>query len=86
MTNEVVYLHVRRAKLYGMNRYVTVRCPSCRSVSQLKADAIRSEVFFCPVCEDGEIEYHPEPPKVFRDNNRLTLEWQDMVTVYSVAR
>jgi ssDNA-binding Zn-finger/Zn-ribbon topoisomerase 1 len=85
MTNEVVYLDESRVKLYGMNRYVTVRCPSCRSVSQLKADAIRSEVFFCPVCEDGEIEYHPEPPKVFRDNTRLSLKRQKLVPVYITA-
>ena len=69
-----------------IHNYVTVRCPSCLSVSQLKTDSIRSEVFFCPVCEDGEIEYHPEPPRVFHDENRLSLEWQDLVTVYSAAR
>ena len=85
MTNEVVYLDESRVKLYGMNRYVTVRCPSCRSVSQLKADAIRSEVFFCPVCEDGEIEYHPEPPKVFHKDTRLSLKRQKLVPVYITA-
>jgi hypothetical protein len=69
-----------------MNKYVTVRCPSCRSVSQIKADLIRSEVFFCPVCEDGEIEYHPEPPKVFRDENRLSLVWENLVPIYVAAR
>lgn len=86
MTNEVVYLDESRVKLYGMNKYVTVRCPSCRSVIQIKADSVRSEVFFCPVCEDGEIEYHPEPPKVFRNNTRLSLEWRDLVPIYISTR
>lgn len=66
--------------------YVTVRCPSCRSVIQLKADAIRSEVFFCPVCEDGEIEYHPEPPKGIRNDMRLSLKRQNLVPVYATNR
>jgi hypothetical protein len=38
------------------NRYVSVRCPSCKSTIQVKARSVRSEVFFCPVCEYGEIE------------------------------
>jgi len=39
-----------------MNKYITVKCPSCMSISQLKAQSMRSDVFFCPVCETGEIE------------------------------
>jgi hypothetical protein len=38
------------------NKYVSVRCPSCGSTVQMKARSFRSEVFFCPVCETGEIE------------------------------
>jgi chaperone required for assembly of F1-ATPase len=38
------------------NKYVSVRCPSCGSTVQMKAKSIRSDVFFCPVCEAGEIE------------------------------
>jgi hypothetical protein len=86
MTNEAVYSDESRGRLYGMNRYVTVRCPSCRSVSQIKAGSIRSEVFYCPVCEDGEIEYHPGPPRAFRSDVRLALEWPDLVPVYSTTR
>jgi len=44
------------------NRYITVRCPSCRSVIQLKAESVRTEYFYCPVCEDGEIEYRFTAP------------------------
>jgi hypothetical protein len=69
-----------------MNRYITVRCPSCRSVSQIKADGVRSEFFYCPVCEEGEIEYHPKPLRAFHDSVRLSLEWQEMVPVYSSIR
>ena len=36
--------------------YITVRCPLCSSISNLRAAGIRSDVFFCPVCLDGEIE------------------------------
>ena len=66
--------------------YMTVQCPSCRSIIQMKADAVRSEVFFCPVCEEGEIDYHPEPPRLFHDDSRISLEWRDLVTVYNAAR
>jgi hypothetical protein len=38
------------------NKYITVKCPSCMSISQLKAQSMRSDIFFCPVCESGEIE------------------------------
>jgi hypothetical protein len=38
------------------NKYISVRCPSCMSVSQIKAQSMRSDIFFCPVCETGEIE------------------------------
>lgn len=69
-----------------MNRYVTVRCPSCRSVSQIKADAIRTEVIYCPVCEDGEIEYFPELGRVFHDGGRLSTEAQEPVPVYTNSR
>ncbi len=38
------------------NRYVNVKCPICNSSIQMKAASVRSEFFFCPVCEYGEIE------------------------------
>jgi predicted RNA-binding Zn-ribbon protein involved in translation (DUF1610 family) len=44
------------------NRYITVKCPSCRSVIQLKAESVRAEYFYCPVCEEGEIEYRFTAP------------------------
>jgi hypothetical protein len=69
-----------------MNRYITVRCPVCRSVSQIKADGVRSEFFYCPVCEEGEIECHPESFRAFRDSSRLSLEWPELVPVYSTVR
>ena len=69
-----------------MNRYITVRCPSCRSVCQIKADAVRTEVFYCPVCEEGEIEYRPGPPKSLHRGSRLSPEWQDLVPVYITSR
>jgi Zn-finger nucleic acid-binding protein len=38
------------------NRYVSIRCPSCGSTVQMKARSIRSDIFYCPVCETGEIK------------------------------
>ncbi len=64
-----------------MNRYVTVKCPSCQSISQIKADAVRSEIFFCPVCEDGEIEYHPVRSRVLHEDARLSFELPELVPV-----
>jgi ssDNA-binding Zn-finger/Zn-ribbon topoisomerase 1 len=69
-----------------MNRYVTVRCPSCRSVSQIKADAIRTEVIYCPVCEEAEIEYFPELGRIVRETDRTSLRRQALVPVYSNSR
>jgi hypothetical protein len=48
------------------NKYITVKCPSCRSTVQLKAESVRTEYFYCPVCEEGEIEYHFTAPMLRR--------------------
>jgi hypothetical protein len=69
-----------------MNRYVTVKCPSCQSVSQIKADAVRSEYFYCPVCEEGEIVYHPTRPKISPEDTRFFLEWRELVPIYITNR
>jgi hypothetical protein len=69
-----------------MNKYITVRCPSCRSVSQIKADGVRSEVFYCPVCEEGEIEYQPELPRSLHNSTQLSFELLELVPVYSSIR
>ena len=59
------------------NRYITVKCPRCRSTIQLKAESVRTEYFYCPVCEEGEIEYHFTSPKV----NRPLIPARVLVTV-----
>lgn len=66
--------------------YVKVQCPSCRSIIQMKADAVRTEIFFCPVCEEGVISYRPEPLPAYREDARLSLDWQELVPVYSANR
>jgi hypothetical protein len=38
------------------NRYVSFKCPSCMSTVQMKTSSVRSDFFYCPVCETGEIE------------------------------
>ena len=81
MTFGAVSLYESRGKLNCMNRYVTVKCPSCRSISQIKADAVRSEIFYCPVCEDGEIEYHPVHSRVLHEDARLSFELPELVPV-----
>jgi uncharacterized protein YlaI len=92
MTNVIVTLYVGCVKLIdeaekGMgtmrnNGCITVKCPSCRSTIQIKASLIRSRVFLCPVCEDGEIEYHPEPPRIIRNDIKikLPLKRRELVT------
>lgn len=64
-----------------MNRYVTVKCPGCRSVSHIKAEAVRSEHFYCPVCGDSEIEYRPVPPSVLREDAGLYFEMPELAAV-----
>jgi ssDNA-binding Zn-finger/Zn-ribbon topoisomerase 1 len=69
-----------------MNRYVTVRCPSCRSVSQIKADAIRTEVIYCPVCEEAEIEFFPDLGRAVRPGGRTSLKRRELVPVFDSSR
>jgi hypothetical protein len=38
------------------NRYVNVHCPTCNSHIRLNAKSVRSDAFYCPVCEQGEIQ------------------------------
>jgi hypothetical protein len=54
------------------NRYITVKCPRCRSVIQLKAESVRTEYFYCPVCEEGEITYRFTAPIMRHFNRPLT--------------
>jgi len=32
------------------------KCPVCTSISSLEKKAVRSDTFYCPVCQEGEIE------------------------------
>jgi hypothetical protein len=35
------------------------QCPLCTSAFSLEKKAVRSETFYCPVCQEGEIEGGP---------------------------
>ena len=39
------------------NGYLIVKCLRCGSLSQLELKAVRSNITFCPVCVESEIEY-----------------------------
>ena len=64
------------------NKYVSVRCPSCMSTIQMKAKSIRSDVFYCPVCETGEIE-NPDASMIIecRKASRLSARQPVLVTI-----
>lgn len=38
------------------NLQVKVKCPGCGSIIQMKSKSVRTDVFYCPVCETGVIE------------------------------
>jgi hypothetical protein len=62
-------------------KYVTVKCPVCNNVSQLKATGIRTEIFRCPVCLDGEIEYREQKSVIYRIGAEYLVELPELVTI-----
>jgi hypothetical protein len=62
-------------------KYVTVRCSRCNSVSQIKTDGVMTDVFLCPVCLDGEVEYRVERPRVHRVRSESPVEVRTLVTM-----
>ena len=38
-------------------RYVCFQCPGCYSTFEVERKAVRTNVFLCPVCFEGEMEY-----------------------------
>jgi hypothetical protein len=41
-----------RAMTYG---YITVTCPRCNSRIEIISGSVNTEIFYCPVCQEGEI-------------------------------
>ncbi len=62
------------------NRYVSVKCPSCMITIQMKAKSLRSDIFFCPVCEYGEIEMRGTLPLTHHSDSRLPVEVRVPIT------
>jgi hypothetical protein len=62
-------------------KYVTVRCPACNSVSQLKATGVRTDFFYCPVCLDGEINYSEQHAEIFRPRAQSRAAIRELVAV-----
>ena len=42
--------------------YIAVKCPRCSSTMEIIRTGIKTEVFLCPVCLEGEIRFNTEPP------------------------
>ncbi len=42
------------------NGYLIVKCSRCRSTMQLPTVGVRSSLFQCPICMEGEIECEAE--------------------------
>jgi len=63
------------------NRYLSIKCPSCMSITQMKAKSMRSDIFFCPVCDVGEIDNPNAAPETRRYESRVSLEMRVPVTV-----
>ena len=40
--------------------YISVKCPRCMSTVKLARKGVRTTMFICPVCLEGEIEYRGE--------------------------
>lgn len=42
--------------------YITVKCPRCSSTMEIIHSGVKTEVFLCPVCLEGEIQYNAKQP------------------------
>jgi hypothetical protein len=62
------------------NTYISVKCPSCGSTVQMKSKSVRSEYFYCPVCETGVIESSDESMIIDCQKIRLTAKQPVLVT------
>ena len=51
------------------------------SITQMKAKSMRSDIFFCPVCDVGEIDNPNAAPETRRYESRVSLEMRVPVTV-----
>lgn len=56
--------------------FVTVTCPYCMSSIKLERKAIRTNLFLCPVCLEGEIKFGLKRPKT----NRTATKEKTLVT------
>ena len=51
--------------------YFVVKCHRCNSTSQLMLKGRRNDVFLCPVCLEGEIQYKVKNPCTQMSENIL---------------
>ena len=42
--------------------YITVICPRCDSRIDIVSGSVIAEIFYCPVCQEGEIHNKAEQP------------------------
>jgi hypothetical protein len=55
------------------------RCPICTSAFSLERKAVRSDTFYCPVCQEGEITIGTAEPETDRIAKALLGEPGDWV-------
>jgi hypothetical protein len=63
------------------NKYISIKCPSCMSISQIKARSMRSDIFFCPVCEVLEKDNPAAGLETQLYEHRVSMEIRVPVTV-----
>jgi hypothetical protein len=61
------------------NKFISVKCPSCMSISQLQAQSMRSDIFFCPVCETGEIRNPLAKQAPHHHEKKVSMEMRVLV-------
>jgi hypothetical protein len=61
------------------NKYISVKCPSCMSISQIQSQSMRSDIFFCPVCETGEIVNPLQKPEHRHHEKKVSMEMRVLV-------
>ena len=61
--------------------YLTVKCSRCTSTSELKMEGVRTDIFLCPVCLEGEIEYQTESASIDKGASDWLIELRTLLTI-----
>ena len=57
--------------------YIVLKCPRCKSTSEVKIHGVTPDILSCPVCLEGDIDYRLEK----LDTHKTTAKSKQLVGV-----